>query len=283
MKWRRLTANAAYWFRSSGRGIEHAAIFIVASVIALNIVALSSRSIPQESKPQEALVVSSKDDLPPPLLAGDTTAREQQTVRIRPKPVQRPRETAARPAPPPQPAAMFEPQRQILDATGQPALDPHRGAPLPLKLDIVAHADAAAEPPPESPAAVAPDAGTEPKTFATARKNKQRAGGSAERRQRRAVAAIEELAEAGQPRSARVKARKVDAANADDPAHKRTKLAKADLAMELKSAAKKAKSGTAGVAADPGLKKTKGSMLARSNARADPTPGEIVLRTLRGA
>lgn len=267
--WRRLTANAAYWLRCSGRGIEHAAIFIVASVIALNIVGLSSRS-----KPQEALVISSKDDLPPPLLAGDTTTRERQAVRTRPKPAQRPRETAALPAP----------QQQILDATGQPALNPHRGAPLPLKLDIVARADTATEPPPENPAAVVPDAEPAPKPLATARKHKQRLVASGESHQRLTVAAIEELAEARQPRAARSKVRKVDAANADEPAPKRAKVVKTDLAMEAKAAAaKKAKSGAVNVGGDTVPKKAKGNVLARSNSRFDPTPGEIVLRTLRGA
>lgn len=274
--WRRLLANVGYFVRTSGRGIEHAAIFVVASVIALNIVGLASRP-----KTDEVLVVASKEDLPTPLLAGDTTAREGQEKRTRVKPAPRPRETGS--LRPPQPAGMFETQRQILDATGRPALDPHRGAPLPLKLDIVAHADAVVEPQPEtrSVAAEQPVVQSELKAAQPTHARKRKPTEAAERRQRRTVAALEELAEARQPHAPRAKARKGDVAV---PATKRAKMAKAELAADTEPAAgKKAKPEKAAATAEAAPKKAKANVVARSTSNSDPTPGELVLRSLRGA
>jgi hypothetical protein len=237
--------RAFFGNRSRGlHGVEHVAVATIAALILLNVVGVASRGKP---------AAEPVDGQP---AAAAAPARERVAVKKR---------AAASSARPPASAQLFQPLRVVLDATGVPALDPHRAAPLPLKLDIVAHVDAAAAATVEAaPAAPSLDASKAmPPNEAAAPAAKKRAH----------AAKPPAVASSAKSRSER---RMTVARNAPRESARSitaTKPAKtASLAEKVEKAA----------ADKAGAKEAKVKLAARAVQGDDPTPGELVLRTLRG-
>lgn len=239
--------RAFFGNRSRGLpGVEHVAVATIAALILLNVVGVASRGKP----------AAEPVDGQPAATAAPAPARERVAVKKR---------AATSSARPPASAQLFQPLRVVLDATGVPALDPHRAAPLPLKLDIVAHVDAAAAATVEAaPAAPSLDASkATPPNEAAAPAAKKRAH----------AAKPPAVASSAKSRSER---RMTVARNAPRESARSitaTKPAKtASLAEKVEKAA----------ADKAGAKEAKVKLAARAVQGDDPTPGELVLRTLRG-
>lgn len=233
--------------RSRGlHGVEHAAGATVAALILLNVAGVISRGKPAaEPVAGQAGAVAS------------SPARERVAVKKRAATTRAPVS-----------AQLFQPQRVILDATGVPALDPHRAAPLPLKLDIVAHVGAAVatvELEQVAPGITASGSkSTEPKEDVArpakkrthAEKSRSIAAVAKARSERRVIAADDDQRESMR-------------SNAAAKVAKPGKLAEKVEKAAAEKAAKEAKS-------------TKVKLASRAVHGEDPTPGELVLRTLRG-
>lgn len=120
------------------RAAEYVAGVTIALLIVLNVAGVASRN-----RPSDTAEMRVAENLPAPARAGDTlspAAGKQLVKAAHKKP---PAPTYASPPLPSQAASvnLFQPQKRILDATGSLALQPNRAAPLPLKLDILAHVD----------------------------------------------------------------------------------------------------------------------------------------------
>ena len=126
---------------SKARLPEYIAAATIAVIIVLNVIGVASRNKPAEFTGQRV-----SENLPAPHLAGDTLSPPSAKQRVKAAQKRQVAPTYASPPLPSQAASvnLFQPQKRILDATGAPALDPNRGAPLPLKLDILSHVDEAA-------------------------------------------------------------------------------------------------------------------------------------------